>query len=82
MLLEAGKRSTAASAFTDLVKWQRLRGRAKYEQLCEDPFGALLTRGDQTRFLLNYGLPVAFAVCWIALLAYVIVLWATASPAV
>jgi hypothetical protein len=77
MLLEAGNRDVAGkSFFTDFVRWQRLRGRAKFEQLCGDPHGALLTRGDETRFLLNYGLPAAFAVCWIALLAYLLVLWA------
>jgi hypothetical protein len=84
MLLEAGERDLVGNTFfTDFVKWQRLRGRAKFEQLCCDPRGALLTRGDQTRFLLNYGLPSAFAVCWLALLAYLIVLWATpaVSPA-
>jgi hypothetical protein len=80
MLLEAGEGERSGDAFfTDFVKWQRLRGREKFQRLCAHPLGKLLTGGDQTRFLLNYGMPAAFAVCWLALAVYLFVLWGTAS---
>ena len=80
MLLEAGELDLCGDAFlTDLVTWSRLRGHAKLERLRAHPLGALLTNGDQTRALLNYGMPAAFAVCWLALIAYLFVLWGAAG---
>jgi hypothetical protein len=71
--LEAGEIEHGGAAFyTDLVKWQRIHGPGKMQRLRSDPLGTLVIEANQTRRLLNYGLPAAFALSWVSLIAYVI----------
>jgi hypothetical protein len=73
LLLEAGEEEHLSGAFyTDLVKWQRIHGPGKMQRLRSHPLGELLLQANQTRHLLNYGLPAAFALCWASLIAYVL----------
>ncbi len=72
--LEHGERDLLGDAFySDLVQWQATHAGAKIRRLSADPLGQRLIRANEARRLLNYGLPAAFAICWVSLLAYVFV---------
>lgn len=73
LLLEAGENDHVSGAYyTDLVRWQRIQGPGKMQRLRSHPLGTLLMQANQSRHFLNYGLPAAFALCWVSLVAYVL----------
>jgi len=69
--LEAGE-PVGDTFYTDLVRWQRDRSSQKLRVLREHPLGKLLGEANLSRRILNYGLPSAFALCWISLIVFVL----------
>ncbi|HEX3551113.1 MAG TPA: hypothetical protein VHT53_12090 [Candidatus Elarobacter sp.] len=72
--LENGEAQGLGDTFyTDLVRWQCMPTREKAARLRADRLAQLLIRGNLARQLLNYGLPAAFTLCWLSLIAFAIV---------